>query len=226
MKNFLYVLVPSLTLAGVVVLMQPSCGNSRSQLPLFIVTEEVISTREFDAFVGSAHQPSELKDPKVRFNIINCDDKRVMWAAPKDSDPNNELAQIVDLPDYVGSPVGFLRLIVQHSGVAIRTYGTRITSIGPKLTLPDYGLDFDSTIHIPGRKATLREHIANCIPLSYKRMAVKIQKLGEVFAVEFSGMPDDLFANNAQRKAEGNPLGNELRSSDDSYYAKYSYEGR
>ena len=47
-----------------------------------------------------------------------------------------------------------------------------------------------------------------------------------MFAVEFSGMPDDLFANDAQRKAEGNPQSKEFKSRDDSYYAKYSYEGR
>lgn len=200
-----------------------SCTKSKRDLPVFIVTEGVPSGEYYKWLESPPASKSQVEGAKFKTFLLG--DKRVMWACPAEDEFNAKLDQIIELPPYTGSPVGYLRLIVERSGVAIRTYGTRLRT-GPIIRNVDYALDFDSTIQVPERKASIREHIANSIPPSYMRSAITIYDKGDVFQMQFVGMPKELPANDAQRKAEGNPLSTEGTAKDAGYYAKYSYEDR
>lgn len=202
-----------------------SCTKPKSNLPFFVVTEGILYSPEIEALCESSRDLLEFEHlpHDWTYRIIDFADKRVMWIYGKGIGEDNDLNQTVELPAYVGSPIGLLRLLVQHASVPIRTYGKRFVSVSPSLELPYAGRDFDSTIHTSARRATIREHIANAILLTYKRLALKITKQKDVFDVRFSGMPELLMPNEKQRKLEGNPMD---VAHDIEYYSKYSYDGR
>jgi hypothetical protein len=219
MKNRILI---SAVVAGVIgVLLYESLPEKRTR-PTFLVVEGAIGGDQLSKMIDSLKRGERNTSLSIR-NNFEFADKSVLWAS-NEVRSEEELEKKIEMPDFSGSPVAFLRALDSKSGVSIRTYGPLVQIAGPSLRLPFSGLDFDSTVDIPGKTGSVRELIASCIPCSYSTHAINVIKENGAYTIRFVGMPPDLLENPPQRLAEGNPSRSQMMEGNVASYAeKYSY---
>ena len=174
---------------------------------------------------SSVEQRERIVAKSGRLQTFHDEGRIIHWVQSDSGECGPDLDKLVEMPAFDGSPIGWIRQLVDRSGVKIRTFGKKFLVVSATLELPESYLDFDSTIHLESKTATVREHIARSIPSSYDAYALNLYLEGGAITLKFTGMPVHLLENAEQRKLEHNLLMKDFYVPEkrEPFYQKYSY---